>query len=135
MFYKKYESEEKLRDRLVGRYIVEWNKDKLVLDDGAIVTCEETEQDCCARADGDFSDVKLEAVITDVRYEKPVSVPDNDTTISTREIVFIHNQNPIGKANLCADGGNGGYYYSVVAIKIGDIYYEGVSDTDGYEED
>lgn len=44
-------------------------------------------------------------------------------TEAKREIVFIHNLNPIGKANMYADNGNGNYYYSVCAFKINDIYY------------
>ena len=129
-----YKEEEELKDRLVGRSIVKWTKDYLKLDDGTLVETEMTESDCCALAYGEFKDFKLDAVITDVRYSEPKDESNEDTNISTREIVFIHNANPMGVIDLYADGGNGGYYFSVVAIKVNDIYFYGVSDTDAEVE-
>ena len=127
-----YKDKQEMIDRLVGKRIIEWSKNHLKLDDGSIINIEMTEYDCCAMADGEFKDVKLEAVITDIRFSKPVL--NNcyvDETYTTQEVVFVHNQNKIGQANLYADNGNGDYYYSVVAFKIKGIYYAPLGSGDG----
>ena len=123
--WKDYKTDKDLGKKLIGRKIIEWSEDYLKLDDDTIITIEMTENDCCATAGGEFKDIKLEAVITDIRFGEPVEVSDQwyDETEAKREIVFIHNLNPIGKANMYADNGNANYYYSVCAFKINDIYY------------
>ena len=121
-------------DRLVGKRIVEWSEDYLKLDDGTIITIEMTESDCCASAYGEFKDVELEAVITDIRFNKPVlnsPYEDGYETYTTQEVVFIHNQNEIAQADLYADNGNGNYYYSIVAFKIKGVYYAPLGSSDG----
>lgn len=119
-------------DRLVGKRIIEWNQDYLKLDDGSIIAIEMTESDCCAMAYGEFKDVKLEAVITDIRFNKPaLNYYGGEETYTTQEVVFIHNKNKIAQADLYADNGNGDYYYSVVAFKIKDIYYAPLGSRDG----
>ena len=122
--WKDYKTDKDLGKKLIGRKIIEWSEDYLKLDDDTIITIEMTENDCCATAGGEFKDIKLEAVITDIRFGEPVEVSDQwyDETEAKREIVFIHNLNPIGKANMYADNGNANYYYSVCAFKINDIY-------------
>ena len=127
-----YKDDKEMIDRLVGRRITEWSKDHLKLDDGAIIAIEMTESDCCAMAYGEFKDVKLEAVITDIRFNKPaLNYHGGEETSTTQEVVFIHNQNKIAQADLYADNGNGDYYYSVVAFKIKDIYYAPLGSRDG----
>ena len=123
--WKDYKTDKDLGKKLIGRKIIEWSEDYLKLDDDTIITIEMTENDCCATAGGEFKDIKLEAVITDIRFGEPIEVSDQwyDETEAKREIVFIHNLNPIGKANMYADNGNANYYYSVCAFKINDIYY------------
>ena len=121
-------------DRLVGKRIVGWSEDYLKLDDGTIITIEMTEFDCCASAYGEFKDVELEAVITDIRFNKPVlnsPYEDGYETYTTQEVVFVHNQNKIAQANLYADNGNGDFYYSVVAFKIKGVYYAPLGSRDG----
>ena len=121
-------------DRLVGKRIVEWSEDYLKLDDGTIITIEMTESDCCASAYGEFKDVELEAVITDIRFNKPVlnsPYEDGYETYTTQEVVFVHNQNKIAQADLYADNGNGNYYYSIVAFKIKGVYYAPLGSSDG----
>lgn len=118
-------------DRLVGKRIVEWSEDYLKLDDGTVITIEMTESDCCATASGEFKNVELEAVITDIRFNKPALNYCEDESSTTQEVVFIHNQNKIAQADLYADNGNGDYYYSVVAFKIRDIYYAPLGSRDG----
>ena len=37
------------------------------------------------------------------------------------KIAIYHNQNPIAQADIYADAGNGGYYYSVTSMIVGDV--------------
>lgn len=129
-----YKDKEDMNRRLIGKKITEWSEDCLTLDDGTVITIEMTEFDCCARAYGVFKDVKLEAVITDIRFNKPVlnsPYEDEYETYTTQEVVFVHNQNKIAQANLYADNGNGDFYYSVVAFKIKGVYYAPLGSRDG----
>lgn len=129
-----YKDKEDMKTKLIGKRIIEWSQDYLKLDDGTIITIEMTEFDCCARACGAFKDVKLEAVITDIRFNKAVLNSygeDGYETYTTQEVVFVHNQNKIAQANLCADNGNGDFYYSVVAFKIKGVYYAPLGSSDG----
>lgn len=112
-----------LNKHLLYKRIVEWDENKLVLDDGTIVTLEESEQDCCASASGKFSNVKLDAVITNVEVGEQVDVPDDDTRISEVRVTLFHNQNPIALAEMTADAGNGGYYYSVGSFVVNGIHF------------
>lgn len=123
--WKGYKTDKDLGKKLIGRKIIEWSEDYLKLDDDTIITIDMTANDCCATAGGEFKDIKLEAVITDIRFGEPAEVSNQwyDETEAKREIVFIHNLNPIGKANMYANNGNANYYYSVCAFKINDIYY------------
>lgn len=125
-FWKEYKTDNDLANKLIGRKIIEWNEDYLKLDDNTIITIEMTEWDCCASAGGEFNDIELEAVITDIRFEAPTEnylSGFEEETYADREVVFIHNYNQIGKANMWANNGNMDYYYSVCAFKINDIYY------------
>ena len=53
-----------LRKAMLYHYIVEWKDNYIRLDNGIELRIEETEQDCCACAGGQFEDVKLDAAIT-----------------------------------------------------------------------
>ena len=108
------------RKMLLYKKIVEWNREKnyIVLDNGAKITIEMTENDCCAYASGEFEDVKLEAVITDVTDPKYSSWEDDDTYGCSAVVKMLHNQNLICKANANADAGNGGYYFSVASFIV-----------------
>lgn len=112
-----------LNKHLLYKQIVEWNEDKLILDDGTIVTLEMSESDCCAYAGGTFSDVKLDAVITNVEIGEPVNTPDDDTVVNEVKVTLFHNQNPIALAEMTADAGNGGYYYSVGSFVVNGIHF------------
>lgn len=119
----KYGDLKDLNKNLLYKRIVEWDADKLVLDDGTIVTLEESEQDCCASAGGTFSNVELDAVITNVEVGEQVDIPDDDTTISEVRVTLFHNQNPIALAEMSADAGNGGYYYSIGSFVVNGIHF------------
>ena len=114
----------KLKKELEFRRIIEWKPDYLILDNGTKVTIICSDQDCCACAGGTFENVKLDAVITDVRLEKGKHYPiweDGEETESAVEVVIYHNQNKVAQAQCVADNGNGDYYYSVCALKVGEI--------------
>jgi hypothetical protein len=114
---------EVLNKNLLYKRIVEWNENKLVLDDGTIITLEETESDCCASAYGEFSNVQLDAMITNVEIGEQTPIPDDDTIINTVKITLFHNQNPIALGEMTADAGNGGYYYSIGSFVVNGIHF------------
>ena len=112
-----------LNKHLLYKRIVEWTEDKLVLEDGAIITLEISDSDCCAWAGGKFSNVKLDAVITNVEIGEQINIPDDDTTVNEVKVTLYHNQNPIAQAEMTADAGNGGYYYSVGSFVVNGIHF------------
>lgn len=120
-------TEQELKERLLYKRIVQWDRDKLVLEDGTIITLETTDSDCCAGAYGHFENVTLDAVITDVQVGKEEDIPDDYTIVRRNTITIFHNQNPIALADMTADAGNGGYYYSVGSMVIGDCHFPFVS--------
>ena len=122
--HARYGSVEELKELLLYKRIVKWDKDFLLLEDGTKVTIEMSESDCCAYAGGEFKDVKLDAVITDVKIGEQVKEEDDCGMTESRNTVTIyHNQNLIALAECEANDGNGGYYYSVASIVIGNIHF------------
>ena len=120
----RYSSLEELKELLLLKRIVKWDKDFLLLEDGTKVTIEMSESDCCASAGGEFKNVKLDAVITDVKIGEQVTEEDDCGMTENRNTVTIyHNQNPIALAECEANDGNGGFYYSVASIVIGNIHF------------
>ena len=120
----RYGSLEELKELLLYKRIVKWDKDFLLLEDGTKVTIETSESDCCASAGGEFQNVKLDAVITDVKIGEQAREEDDwGTTTSTNTVTIYHNQNPIALAECEADDGNGGFYYSVGSLVIGNIHF------------
>ena len=117
--------EKELKEKLLYKKIVNFEDDKLYLDDSTIVSIEMTDNDCCAYAFGEFKDVKLEAIITDVNigeYEDNwVCVGEEYNNHNT--VTIYSNQNPVAQAECYADAGNGGYYFSVCSLVIGDVYF------------
>lgn len=110
---------EEFRSMLLYHRIVEWNRSRIVLDNGVSISIEETEQDCCASAEGIFVNVVLDAAITYVSEPKYDFNEEWDGGYSTSAVVkFLHNQNLICQANGEADAGNGGYYYSIASFVI-----------------
>lgn len=124
---------ELLKQKILYKRIKEMTKDKLILEDGTEVYFECTGSDCCAFAGGFWSSANLDAVITDVKmvdYEEDES-ESFDFPSNTAKIVLYHNQNSVAQANLYADAGNGGYYYSVLSVfvnekNIGDVLSIGI---------
>lgn len=120
--FAEYKTLEEVKEKIVFKKIVSWDKDKLILNDSTVVTIECSEQDCCAWAGGTFKNVKLDAVITDVQiHDKGRGIYNGDGHDSYADVVIYHNQNEIAKAECEANDGNGGYYYSVCALRVKDI--------------
>lgn len=121
----RYGSLEELKELLLYKRIVKWDEDFLLLDDGTKVTIEMSESECCCtHAGGEFKDVKLDAVITDVKIGEQVMKEEYCGTTENRNTVTIyHNQNPIALAECEANDGNGGYYYSVGSLVVGKIHF------------
>lgn len=111
---------EAFKKLLLYRSVVEWNKKEnyIVLDNGIKITVKMTERECCAYASGEFENVKLEAVITDVTEPKYSVWNDGDTYGCAAVVKMLHNQNLICKVNANADAGNDGYYYSVASFIV-----------------
>ncbi len=106
----RYGSLEELKELLLYKRIVKWNKDHLELEDGTKVTIEMSENDCCAYAGGEFKDVKLDAIITDIKIGEQETVGWEDgSSESYNTVTIYHNQNPIALAECEADDGNGGF--------------------------
>ena len=117
MKYKNITFEE-FRDMLLYRRIIEWNNNKITLDNGIEIAIEETEQDCCASAGGRFSNVLLDAAITYISDPEYTGYEDGDGYGTTAVVKFLHNRNLICQADGDADAGNGGYYYSIASFVI-----------------
>lgn len=107
-----------IKEFLLYKKIIAWTENTITLDDGTIVSIEETEQDCCASAFGTFSKVKLDAAITNVKLVEKESWEDGDTYGCRVKIIVLHNQNLVCEVNADADAGNGGYYYSIASFVV-----------------
>lgn len=127
MFDANYGSWEELEKLLINKRIIEWDKDKLKLEDGTVITIECSEYDCCAGAYGEFKNVEIDAMITAISKPDVTNIPDDDTIIHQAVVKIFHNQNVIAQADVTADAGNGGYYCSVGSFVIKDIHYKVVS--------
>ena len=119
---------ELLKQKILYKRIKEMTEDKLILEGGTEVYFECTDWDCCAFASGEWETAELDAVITDVKMVD-LELADFEGfghPFNTAKIVLYHNQNSVAQADLYADAGNGGYYYSVLSVfvneeNIGDI--------------
>ena len=119
--WKDYVSLKELKKDLVFKRIVEWSESELILEDGTKMEVICSESDCCAWAEGEFKNVKLDAVITDIKiFDKGNRLYNGDGHSSYAEVVVYHNRNEIAKVECTANDGNGGYYYSVCALKVKD---------------
>ena len=124
----KYNDFEELKKELLFKKIVKWEADKLTLDNGDILEICCAEQDCCAWASGEFKNVVLDAVITNIELGE---IKENETEddydyekTNFVTVTIFHNQNPIALADCYANSGNGGYYYSVAAFELNNIFYK-----------
>ena len=107
-----------LRKAMLFHRIVEWKDNYIRLDNGMELRIEETAQDCCASAWGQFEDVKLDAAITAISDIYCEHWEDDNTYGCSAVITIMHNRNLICKAIGNADAGNGGYYYSIASFCV-----------------
>ena len=119
---------EELKQSLLYKTITAWDNNSLTLSDGTKVTIECTNNECCAWAGGEFEDVTLDAIVTDVTIGEITTFGDPcDMTTNNVTITVYHNQNPIALAECYADNGNGGYYYSVCSLVVNGVNHPVVS--------
>ena len=124
---------EELKQSLLYKTITAWDNNSLTLSDGTKVTIECSDYDCCAWAGGEFKDVTLDAIVTDVTigeittFGDPCDMTTNNVTTNNVTITVYHNQNPIALAECYADNGNGGYYYSVCSLVVNGVNHPVVS--------
>ena len=125
-YQREYQEFETIKEHLLFKKIVAWTEDSLTLDDGTVVTIEESEQDCCAHAGGEFKDVILDAVITDIKLGEATTTGEDEYDGSENyvTVTIFHNQNPIALAECAANDGNGGYYYSVCSLVVKNVHYK-----------
>lgn len=127
MYKINYKEFKEIKKQLLYKKVKEWTDKTLTLDDGTLVEIVESEQDCCASAGGEWTNVKLDAVITNVNIENEREQQKFDTWSAESEslatVVLYHNQNPIAQGECYADAGNGDFYYSICSLKIKDIHY------------
>jgi hypothetical protein len=109
---------DELKEFLLYKRIAEWDENTLILDDFTFISIECTDWDCCAGAGGTFSDVELDAVITDIKIGDVKNINDSDTVVREIEMKIFHNQNKVVSVNAEANAGNGGYYYSVASVVL-----------------
>ena len=119
---------EELKQSLLYKTITAWDNNSLTLSDGTKVIIECTDNECCAWAGGEFKDVTLDAIITDVTTGDITTHGDSwGMTTNEVTITVYHNQNPIALAKCYADNGNGGYYYSVCSLVVNGVNHPVVS--------
>ncbi len=127
MYKINYKEFKEIKKQLLYKKVKEWTDKTLTLDDGTLVEIVESEQDCCASAVGEWTNVKLDAVITNVKIENEREQQKfdrwSDESESLATVVLYHNQNPIAQGECYADAGNGDFYYSICSLKIKDIHY------------
>lgn len=113
-----------IRERIEGKRVVSVSEDgdTLTLDDSTTLTLYESASDCCAGAQGTWviRPDALEAIITDVQVvpNDGRSGYDGDGTTNWATVKILHNQNPAALADCSANDGNGGYYFSVLSLRV-----------------
>lgn len=125
--FGEYGTIEQLEEALLYQEVKKIDEHEIILKNGARITIECSESDCCAGGGGlfEYSDYNtpIDAVITDFKIHEPIDVPDGDTVVRRNTITLFHNRNPIVNANATTDAGNGGYYYSVTSLVVDGIHF------------
>ena len=124
---ERYGSFEEFKEQILYKRIAKWDGDTVTLDDGTVMEIVCSEQDCCSMAGGEFTNVELDALITDVLPPEESPEEDDDYCRNRVTLKIFHNQNVIAQAEMNADAGDSGYYYSVGSIQIGKVHYEMVN--------
>lgn len=113
--------DQRLRELLIGHQVAKADDGTLTLDNGLTLEFYKSDYDCCAHAYGSWEITNpnnLEAGITNITYEYD-SVEGSDAShINSLTITLLHNQNPVAQAHCEANDGNGGYYFSVLSLRV-----------------
>lgn len=123
---------DELRERVVGKRVVSVSGggSELRLDDGTTLLLYMSDSDCCASAVGDWviDQDRLDAIITNVTISGPEFTDDGDGGYSECKITILHNQNTVAFGECYAGNGNGGYYYSILSLKVTSPFAEPLDD-------
>ena len=111
---------ERFKKLLLYKEIASVNGDTLTLKDGTKVEFYMSDNDWCAIDYGDWKLLEnFEGVITDVKFK--ATKEHWDHTENKLFITIYHNQNEIAQADCYSDDGNGGYYFSVLSVRVTNI--------------
>lgn len=111
----------KLSKILQGKRVMACSAQSLTLEDGTVLHLYESDRDCCANASGEWvidasrMDAMITNVVVDVIKDRKYNGDGHD---SYAVIKILHNQNPIALGECHANDGNGGYYYSVLSLRV-----------------
>ena len=75
MYNINYKEFKEIEKQILFKKVTAWTEETLTLDDGTVIEIVESEQDCCASASGYWTNVKLDAVITNVKIEDEITRP------------------------------------------------------------
>ena len=110
---------QKLKDKLLFKRIKGIENSALEMTDGTRVYFQCTAQDCCAYAEGSWDTTTLDAMVTDIKLESyGEDEYDYNEPCEKAKLTIYHNLNNVAQADLYADSGNGGYYYSVLSVFV-----------------
>lgn len=115
---------EELREKLINKRVVKWEEYKLTLDDGTELGIVDVRDDYSGTTDGEFYNVKLDALITDVSYPEFLGT-DIDAwgdSISRARVTLFHNRNHIAQVNFEAE--RNPWYYSIACLEISGVNYK-----------
>lgn len=98
----------RFKEDVLFHRIIEWSKRHIKLDNGKILAIT-GEDDCCAWANGLFSEIKTDVLITDVVISKEKSY--------SAELTLLYDAGSAGLVIFTGDPGNE-YYAAVATIKV-----------------
>lgn len=109
---------EELAKYIQGARIVSADGGTLALDNGMELELYESDWDCCASAFGEWSPFDLEAGITNVTLSATEKWDDGDTFGEVATLTVLHGNQALATAEMSADAGNGGYYFSILSLRV-----------------
>ena len=113
--------EEKLKKHLLGQEIDRIEQGEVLhLKNGVALELYESGQDCCAGAHGTWllSDSEIHGGITEVKFEEETYCEEYGERSSECVITLLHGNQAVASAEGYADAGNGGYYFSVLSLRV-----------------
>ena len=114
---------EEVREAIIGETVdhIDADTSTLVLDNGAVLKFRDADpDDPCAGSVGKWDNVNnTEAGITNVEFGEWVSdTREDDYAYRKMTITVLHGEQQLVEANCVADGGDGGYYSSVLILDV-----------------